>query len=149
MKFSRHKDGQKVESELLHTVTGEHFYIPAALTDHLPDPGLGKNWPFLGKYDFSDAVVNLEEMEVYVAPVWKKILQLQNTNSMQLLMRPPPEADTKQWQGPTQIWHPPIILHCGTSSYVDNAKIVKNVRLNRKGTKSVIACDMQTFIRLW
>ena len=149
VKFSRHKDGQKVESELLHTVTGEHFYIPAALTDHLPDPGLGKDWPFLGKYDFSDAVVNLEEMEVYVAPVWKKILQLQNTNSMQLLMRPPPEADTKQWQGPTQIWHPPIILHCGTSSYVDNAKIVKNVRLNRKGTKSVIACDMQTFIRLW
>ena len=32
---------------------------------------------------------------------------------------------------------------------MDNHKIVENVRANRLGKKSVIACDMQTFIRLW
>lgn len=149
VKFARHKDGVKQESELIHTVTGEHFHIPASLTDHLPDPELGQEWPFLGEYNYSDVVVGLDEMHVFLVPLWQKILCLQESNSMQLLMRPPAEADRVKWDGPTRMWHPNIVLNCGTSSYVDNIKIVKNVRANRKGEKSIIACDMQTFVRLW
>ena len=48
VKFARHKEGKKLENELLHTVTGEHFHIPASLVDHLPDPLLGNDWPFMG-----------------------------------------------------------------------------------------------------
>ena len=33
VKFARHKDGSKLENELLHTVTGEHFYIPKSLAE--------------------------------------------------------------------------------------------------------------------
>ena len=150
VKFTRHKDGKKLENELLHTVTGEHFHIPASLVDHLPDPQLGNNWPFMGTYNYSDAVVTGEEMNVFLQPLWGKMLALQSGNSMQLMMRPPAEADRVKWgNNPTKTWHPPIVLYCGTSSYVDNAKIVKNVRASRVGKKSVIACDMQTFVRMW
>lgn len=149
LKFARHKDGVKQENELIHTVTGEHFHIPRSLVDHLPDPELGIEWPFLGKYNYGDVIVNLEEMHVFIEPLWSKIFALQGDNPMQLLMRPPPEADRVQWDGPTRMWHPNIILQCGTSSYIDNNKIVKNVRANRRAKKSIIACDMQTFMRLW
>lgn len=149
LKFARHKDGVKQENELIHTVTGEHFHIPMSLTDHLPDPELGDEWPFLGEYNFNDVIVGLDEMHVFIEPLWQKILALQVDNPMQLLLRPPAEADRVSWDGPTRMWHPNIILNCGTSSYLDNIKIVKNVRANRKGKKSIIACDMQTFVRLW
>jgi hypothetical protein len=149
VKFARHINGFKKESELIHTVTGEHFNIPASALDTLPDPNLGNDWPWLGQYNYSDAVVDLSEMELYLKPLWGKILALQSGNSMQLLMRPPPEADRKKWEEPTMTWHPPIILECGTSSYADNAKIVKSIRKHRKTKKTVIACDMQTFVRMW
>ena len=89
-------------------------------------------------------------MELILAPLWTKMLALQKTNIMQLMMRPPKEAVRKDWENQaTQTRHAPIILEAGTSSYLDNHKIVENVRANRLGEKSVIACDMQTFIRLW
>lgn len=147
--YSRHSDGVKKESELIHTVTGEHFHIPASLVDHLPDPKLGIEWPFLGEYNYSDAIVTDAEMQVFLEPLWGKICCLQAKNIMQLLMRPPPIADRVKWEAPTPLWHPPVILNCGTSSYIDNVKIVKNVRENRLAEKSIIACDMQTFCRLW
>ena len=150
VKFARHKDGSKLENELLHTVTGEHFYIPKSLVDHMPDPQLGNEWPFLHRYNYQDMVVNGAEMDLILAPLWTKMLALQKDNSMQLMMRPPKEADRKDWGNQaTQTRHAPIILEAGTSSYLDNHKIVENVRANRLGKKSVIACDMQTFIRLW
>lgn len=149
LKYARYKDGVKLESELIHTVTGEHFHIAKSLVDHLPDPQLGDDWPFMGTYNYANCIVDLNEMHIMIAPLWQKILALQKSNPMQLLMRPPPEADKVRWEGPTRIWHPNVILNCGTSSYVDNVKIVKNVRANRVGKKSIIACDMQTFVRLW
>ena len=95
-------------------------------------------------------VVNGAEMDLILAPLWTKMLASQKDNSMQLMMRPPKEADRKDWGNQaTQTRHAPIILDAGTSSYLDNHKIVENVRANRLGKKSVIACDMQTFIRLW
>ena len=150
VKFTRHKDGKKIENELLHTVTGEHFHIPASLVDDLPDPQLGNDWPFMGTYNYSDAVVTEPEMQMFLKPLWTKMLALQAGNSMQLMMRPPAEADLVHAGGQaTKTWHPPIVLYCGTSSYADNSKIVKNVRAHRIARKSVIACDMQTFVRLW
>ena len=68
------------------------------------------------------------------------MLALQKDNSMQLMMRPPKEADRKDWGNQaTQTRQAPIILDAGTSSYLDNHKIVENVRANRLGKKSVIS----------
>ena len=72
VKFARHKEGKKLENELLHTVTGEHFHIPASLVDHLPDPQLGNDWPFMGTYNYTDAVVTCPEMELFLQPLWTK-----------------------------------------------------------------------------
>ena len=83
-----------------------------------------------------DMVVNGAEMELILAPLWTKMLALQKDNSMQLMMRPPKEADRKDWGNQaTQTRHAPIILEAGTSSYLYNHKIVENVRANRLGGK--------------
>ena len=136
VKFARHKDGSKLENELLHTVTGEHFYIPKGLVDHMPDPQLGTEWPFLHRYNYQDIVVNGADMDLMLAPLWTKMLAFQKDNSMQLMMHPPKEADRKDWGNQaTQARHAPMILEAETSSYLDNHKIVENVRANRLGEK--------------
>ena len=40
-------------------------------------------------------VVNVAEMDLILAPLWTKMLALQKDSSMQLMMRPPKEADRK------------------------------------------------------
>ena len=42
------RDGVRLKNELIHTVTGEHFYISAKDTQGLQPMELGDNWPFLG-----------------------------------------------------------------------------------------------------
>lgn len=149
VKYARHIDGVKKDSELIHTVTGEHWFIPQSLTTAAV-PDLGDKWPFLGQYNYSDTVVNDAEMHVFLTPLWSKALALiEGKNKMQLLMRPPPEADQRQGSATTPTWHSHVILNCGTSSYLDNSKIVTSVRRDRVAKKSIVACDMQTFVRLW
>lgn len=148
LKYARTIKGVKKESELIHTVTGEHWYVPASLT-LTPDPELGNSWPFMGNYNYSDTVVNDAEMQVFLEPLWSKALALIQGNTMQLMCRAPPEADMMPNRGITGTWHARVILNCGTSSYIDNATIIKSVRANRKAKKSIVACDMQTFVRIW
>ena len=102
----------------------------------MPDPQLGTEWPFLHRYSYHDMVVNGTEMDLIVAPLWTKMMASQKDNRMQLMMRPPKEADRKDWGNQaTQTRHAPIILEAGTSSYLDNHTIVENVRANRLGGK--------------
>ena len=42
------RDGIRLKRELIHTATGEHFYISAKDTQGLQPMELGGNWPFLG-----------------------------------------------------------------------------------------------------
>ena len=42
--------------------------------DHMPDPQLENEWPFLHRYNYQDMVVNDAEMELILAPLWTKML---------------------------------------------------------------------------
>lgn len=146
LKYTRHVNGVKVDSELVHTVTGENLYVRGTPElEKMPDPGLGDRWPFEDKYGWDKAIVNNDDMLVVLEPLWKKVGELVEGNPMQLLLRPPPEADHQDRQGPTVTWHPPIILNCGTSSTADNAKIVRHLRKHRGAArKTIVTGDMQT-----
>ena len=81
----------------------------------------------MDQYNYSDAIVDNNEMQLYLVPLWSEVLALTTIDPMGLLLRPPKEADRRpdRWKEPTVTWHPPVLLDCGTSSYKDAARIYK------------------------
>lgn len=105
----------------------------------------------MDQYNYSDAIVDNNEMQLYLVPLWSEALALTCINPMGLLLRPPKEADLRpdRWKEPTVTWHPPVLLNCGTSSYKDAARIYKACEGDGEAKKRVVCGDMATFIRLW
>lgn len=134
-------DGEKVKNELIHTITGENIFIDDAVDSMAPYTRPSERWPYMDQCDYANAIASDEEIECKLKPKWLKHLELVTEETrMALFVRPPPEADKRQQQGPSVTHHFPIILNCGTSSYLDGVKIRDHIRQHAPaGTKYHVA----------
>ena len=146
------KQGNKVQSELLHTVTGETFPVPAELyvnpaAEEQPVPA--ENWPCLGKYDLRQFSPSPQIFNVELDAWWNEMLGVMSTELDGLLRRPPRGRDKRAVLGATYLIHAGVIYDCGTSSYADAQRIIDHSRAAFDATKRIIMCDVGLFPRLW
>ena len=147
----RVKDGEKVDTEVLHTTTGLNMPIPTSIM--IEDTPEMEDWPYMNSWDMQLCVLSDMELENYLRPMWRKVLALHadvEEDHLALFRRPPSSADNQPDRPPTYCYSVPIIMECGTSSYEDIRKIIDAVRRdNPMADKHVVVGDMQTFFRIW
>jgi hypothetical protein len=149
VKWQRIVNGEKKETELIHTVTGESIPVPASMVmEEIP---VMETWPYQDQYDMHRTVPTDDVMHDYLGRFWNAAASRhQDGDVMCLLRRPPPMADFSPGRKPTLHHTTPVLMHCGTASYDDAIKIVASARRNNpKAKKIIIVGDMQTFIRLF
>jgi hypothetical protein len=151
IKWSRHVDGEKKETEVLHTVTG--YSVPPLESLVMEAVPVMENWPFQNNWDMMQAILSDAGIDENLSPMWRRAITLHEDCELDyvaLLRRPPPAADHSPHRPPTFMFANPIIMDCGTSSYEDAIKIVDAVRKdNAAMEKHIIWGDMQTMFRLW
>ena len=125
------KEGLKLLSDLIHTVTGEIIPLPKSLFLRcLLGPLAMANWPFLKTYDMQQTVLSLLEMDDIMIQKWQeaRIKSKDNTMSYMSLRRPLPCEDKNVWHTAKGKTTPhfalPIQMYVGTSSKEDIQKII-------------------------
>ena len=147
---------------------GEQVPLPAKMFEGLSVPvpisvpiGTGREsrFPFLGEFDFSNAVPTAAEIRAKCTKTWLEILNIVGAtgtgHECGLLHRPPPYLDPNEPSRTTH-WALPVQYDTGTTSYVDAKKRLEHaLKWARKGVDSdldmyfILVGDMQTFQRDW
>ena len=147
VKFQKREKGESVDSYMLNCVTGENMPIPATMTPYAA-PELPQ-WPFENKVDIPKLLPANRILDATLSEVWKALHEGLVSFS-DILERPHTTEDKAGGRGKTHYSHAKVILSCSTASYADNRKLIKNARdAWPEVTKLLIACDQQTFCRLW
>ena len=144
------KEGLKLLSDLIHTVTGERIPLPKRLFLRcLLGPQDMENWPFLKTYDMQQTVLSSLEMDDIMIQKWQEARIKSKDDTMSYLRRPLPCEDKKVWyteQGKrTPHFALPIQMYVGTASKEDIQKIIDHCIANSTCKKQIIHGDMQTF----
>jgi hypothetical protein len=144
---SRLVDGQRVQSRLLHTVTGERVPIPVSLVEDVLPGAHDSVWlPDNEQLDLGTKYpVKKSEYDEVLATAWSEYVHLcRNSDDPQtLLERPPDSADL--WDAGRQVtFHEKIHMETGTSETKDLKKVLDDLIERDPDCFWIVIGDQQT-----
>jgi hypothetical protein len=104
-------------------------------------------FPYLDKYDFSDAVPTNEVIYNYLDNDWQTLLWMCSRDDPNGIFKRLPGACDLVDRHPTCYWELPIMLDTGTASYADAEKRMSHMNAHLNTKYFLYWGDMQTFLR--
>jgi hypothetical protein len=147
VKTVRTIDGKKIESRLIHCITGEDVPIPADLVISAPTDDV---WAVPSRYSMkSEFIPSRAEFERRLSTIWNKFISQVKNETMSLFDRPSPDQDQYGGHSRTVTHHSPIMIDVGTSDAKDIMKVMDAALVAHPEKKIILVGDNQTFKNMW